>query len=742
MKDLKQILKLLDPYSDVIEAEPLGDLLGMQEQFNKNLASVREEGRNLRIAVIGQMKSGKSSFLNAALFNQAVLPKAETPMTAALTSIVYGSRSRAEVQFYSREDWDGIEAKAAEYEDCYAQVEARLREEQDMGPFGAPAEPQPAEIVSHIDPSLTACAELVQKAREKGLEPADYLGQTRVIDDVAGAAQLADALQDYVGGGGRFTPITKMTTLHLNDSRLEGLEVIDTPGFNDPVVSRGAITRAHLARCDVILLLSPLGQFLGAADMKVFREQLPEAGLGDKAVFLVGTQRDLVLRQDGKLARQAAQVAERYPAEQREAATLKALLHYLDRKMTALAEDTFAGQLRRGGADERTVRLFEELKASPPRFISSWAWLVAQDLENLSEDDRTHYELLCRSTGVAFDAARLRILSNIPSMTDEILAQGKRKRELLEAKERQLADGLRSALKRRLEEMKAGLAEQRRQIQGGTIAELERLEQQTVGRLDKGKAKLEDVFDEQATEAKKKFARLNSELSRLSLDYTNIQTVKGTKTESYQVDTSFFGGLFGHTWETRHRDVETVYASVQDAIEKIERYAHECVARFEDRIADCIDLDKLRRNLSAAAMSLFDTSSADFDGDMMLSGINKSLRRITIPTVDFGKTDFTGKITKQFGSGRVSDSAIDDLKKAHRDAIQAVTAQIQALVDQKIKEIEASLDRSEKTFVADMSRDIRAGLQKLREQRADREAALERIDGASRAVERALAEGN
>jgi hypothetical protein len=124
----------------------------------------------------------------------------------------------------------------------------------------------------------------------------------------------------------------------------------------------------------------------------------------------------------------------------------------------------------------------------------------------------------------------------------------------------------------------------------------------------------------------------------------------------------------------------------------------------------------------------------------MLSGINKSLRRITIPTVEFGKTDFTGKITKQFGTGRVSDTAIDDLRQALRAAIQAVHAEIKALVDQKTKEIEASLERSETTFVADMSRDIKVGLQKLREQRADREATLERIDGASRAVERSLAQ--
>lgn len=739
MKELQQILKLLDPHTDVIEVEPLADLRGMDEQFRKNLASVREEGRNLRIAVIGQMKSGKSSFLNAALFGQHVLPKAETPMTAALTSIVYGSKSRAEVQFYSREDWAGIEAKAKKYEEHYALEETRLRGQDDMGPFGTTVTPGRAEVERHIEPSLVACAELVRKAREKGLDPADYLGQTKVIDDTDDIVLLADALKDYVGSGGRFTPIAKMTTLHLNDRRLEGLEVIDTPGFNDPVVSRGAITRMHLARCDVIFLLSPLGQFLGASDMKVFREQLPEAGLGDKAVFLVGTQRDLTLRQDGSLVSQAARVADRYPAEQREAVMLKAMLQLLDRRMAAIAEDAFAGQMRRDDTDQRTLRLLEELKARPPRFISSWAWLVAQDLESLAGDDRAQFERLCQDTGIGFDAERLRMLSNIPSVFEEIIAQGKRKRELLAGKERQLEDSLRSAVRRRVEEVRTSLAERRQQIQGGTIAELERLEQQATIRLERGKVKLEDVFDEQAVAASKKFARLKTELRRLSQEYTRIDSVKETTSEPYQVDTSWFKGLFGHTWETRYRDVETVYASVQDAVEKIDRYAHECIDRFESHIAGCVDLDKLRKNVSAAVMALFDTGSADFDGDLILSGINKSLRRISIPAVNLGKRDFTSQITGQFGSERVSESAIGDLKRAHRAAIQAVTEQIEGLVDRKIAEIESSLQRSAQTFVSDMSRDIKADLKKLREQRADREAVLKRIDDATRAVERALA---
>lgn len=740
MKDLQHILDALAPHADTLDSEALNELGATAQKFHKDLDALREKDRNLCIAVIGQMKSGKSSFLNAALFGRDVLPKAETPMTAALTSIVYSEKSRAEVSFYSADDWAGIERSAFEYDECYQREEARLREQDGGGPFAPPVAPGKAEIERNIDPALKACAELVDKAREHGLQVADYLGRTSVIDDMDDAGQLASALQEYVGSGGRFTAITKMTTLYLNDQRLEGLEVVDTPGFNDPVVSRGAITRNHLARCDVIFFLSPLGQFLGAADMRVFREQLPEAGLGQKAVYLVGTQRDIALRQDGKLVTNAARLAERIEPARREAAKLQAMLQLLERKMGAIANDAFEAQLTRGVADERTRRLLDELRLSPPFFISAWAALTAGQFDRLSADDRTHLERLQQGTGVGFDPERLKLLSNIPALFTEIVGQRSRKQELLAGKEKALSAGRDMTVRRCLDQIKTRLAAQRRQLQQHTIADLERMEQDVVERLARGKLGLEDVFDEQAVNASKAFALLKTELRGLSRTFT-VKAIKETKSEAYQEDVSFFKGLFGHTWETRYRNVETVHASVQDAVEQIDRFAHQCVERFEKRITECINLDGLRRNVSKAAMALFDTGSAEFDGDLMLSGINKSLRRIAIPTVDFGSTVFTEKIIKQFGSGRVTADAVETLQQAHRAAIQTVLADIEKLVDRKIAEIESALERSARTFVTDMSRDISASLRKLREQRADREAALAQIERAHVAVERCYTAG-
>jgi tRNA U34 5-carboxymethylaminomethyl modifying GTPase MnmE/TrmE len=49
---------------------PSNDLLELEtffKDYENNIQSAIESGRNLRIAIVGQMKAGKSSFLNALL---------------------------------------------------------------------------------------------------------------------------------------------------------------------------------------------------------------------------------------------------------------------------------------------------------------------------------------------------------------------------------------------------------------------------------------------------------------------------------------------------------------------------------------------------------------------------------------------------------------------------------------------------------------------------------------------------
>lgn len=85
--------------------------------LEKELDRMQDENRTLRIGVIGRVKSGKSSILNALFFNgENILPKAATPMTAALTILEYGKNLEAKVEFYTQSDIDDIKSNYEKYE--------------------------------------------------------------------------------------------------------------------------------------------------------------------------------------------------------------------------------------------------------------------------------------------------------------------------------------------------------------------------------------------------------------------------------------------------------------------------------------------------------------------------------------------------------------------------------------------------------------------------------------------------
>ncbi len=68
------------------------DLKETYEDFKSGGSTLISEGNILKIGVVGQVKAGKSSFLNSLFFEgETVLPKASTPMTAGLTILEYSA---------------------------------------------------------------------------------------------------------------------------------------------------------------------------------------------------------------------------------------------------------------------------------------------------------------------------------------------------------------------------------------------------------------------------------------------------------------------------------------------------------------------------------------------------------------------------------------------------------------------------------------------------------------------------
>ena len=222
-----------------------------EEATSKGIISLEEikekiEKDTLTIGVIGQMKCGKSTFLNSFVFKDDVLPAATTPMTAALSVITYGEKEHIVAEFYTADEWAEQKMQA-------------LREEN--------------EATDTLDASkIKAAKELVSKANKLGTSLDSYLGKTK--------EDSFDQLIEYVGAEGKYVSITKSVTIYYPNECLKGVEVVDTPGFNDPIVSREERTKAFLAKADVVIMMLYAGRPFDATDRDIIFKNVRQCGIG------------------------------------------------------------------------------------------------------------------------------------------------------------------------------------------------------------------------------------------------------------------------------------------------------------------------------------------------------------------------------------------------------------------------------------------------------------------------------
>jgi len=254
---MKHNINILESLSSIKEqvcecaAKALENGLLSPEEHAVIVKKVKDD--TLIIGVIGQMKAGKSTFLNAFLFKDKILPAASTPMTASLSVITYGEKEEVVAEFYTKSEWEEMTSKAS------------------LGKKKADAGEEP-------DSEIRAAMELFENSKKLGGEIGSLLGGKK-------SANLGE-LEEYVGADGKYTSITKNVTVKKADPRLKGIQVVDTPGFNDPVVSREERTKEFLLKADVVILLLYAGQAFTEEDRKIAFNHLKYAGVG-KVIFAV-----------------------------------------------------------------------------------------------------------------------------------------------------------------------------------------------------------------------------------------------------------------------------------------------------------------------------------------------------------------------------------------------------------------------------------------------------------------------
>lgn len=211
-----------------------------------------------RIAIVGQIKSGKSTFINAFVGQPNLLPTSVTPWTTAITNLNFRQPApdgcAVHFKFMQKGEWDEI-----------AQGRGELRELTER-------------LVPDFEPEL-----LRRQASAFALRAKERLGDE--FDRLLGHSHVFEAigpglLENYVCSGeltglksiGRYSDITSSADLYFQNGPFEfPITVTDTPGVNDPFLIRDEITRRSLGTADVYIAVLSARQPLSDQDVALLR---------------------------------------------------------------------------------------------------------------------------------------------------------------------------------------------------------------------------------------------------------------------------------------------------------------------------------------------------------------------------------------------------------------------------------------------------------------------------------------
>lgn len=642
-------------------------------------------GAPLSIGVMGQVKAGKSSFLNSLLFGgQALLPEAATPKTANLTRIRYAEKPRFIAHFYKPEDWALIEQLAAG---------------------------------DSPDEASRAARELVASARASGDDIPKLLVQGSMHVEAEDLNGLLGKLNDFTSSDGRLTALVAETELALPLEQLQGIEIVDTPGMNDPVVSRTHKTREYMALCDVVFFLSRSSQFLDASDQGLMSAQLPSKGI--KRLILVGAQFDMAVLDDG------------FNRKSLEACTSR-LYERLGRH---------AGEIFNNLASMREKQDMPEAAAllrntGAPIFASTHAWQIAHkpQQEWSSAVRHTHQEL----DGMAGDCWKTPLtnadwakLANWEPLTAAL-------EQALTDKEHLLAQQ-RAGLEKELTAQQADLLRQLREqaearmtaLQQNDLQSLAQREQRQQAQVDKISTALANFLRATVTQTHERQRELLEEIAASAQRAGQVQERTGYKRvkESFRVSDSKWYNPFtwgDHHYESYSTTTSYSYLAVSDALENLGYYVttakRQMLAAFDDLIAPSTVSAGLRRELLRA----IDPSSADFDPKGLRALVESSLTSLKLPALDFAEPDlestfsgFSGEIKDSIDMARLRDKLSTEVRQIN-DTLVSRLQQAVRETSQTLEGIAGQLhDRLTERLADDIAR--------LRADMADKEKQIARL---------------
>lgn len=600
--------------------DDIGGLQKLITNFKVKTDDFYRENRKLNIGVVGQVKAGKSSFLNTLLFGgMEILPKASTPKTATLTKMEYSEENIIQIEYYSLEEWEVLEDNA---------------------------------IVDIDDEIYTSAREIVEMIRRNGVDPHPYLEKGCDRIEFASYEDLISSLNDYVGEDGKFTPIVKAVTLYLNKEEFRGLSIVDTPGLNDPIASRTIRTKEFMEVCDVVFFLSQSGSFLDKSDWILLSSQLPQKGV--KKLVLIASKYDSGIRDILRVQDEDDVFGE----DENTADNIPKACMIIKKKLKKRAKSKVEEFVRDLEARESSPELIEVIKqCAEPLMVSSLAYnMTGKSESEYSSEERNIYSTLKQfSSDMKSDLKLLGNFDEVKELFDEVVTE---KEYILEKKAKSFIPNAKEELKGLLLAYKDKASKRIKVLEGNDREQL--LEQKKIIETQMGgiKADIAVVFGELNAKLESEKAEGVRELREASKDYLSVKERTGsvTKTRSYTT---------GHLWwkKTEYYTYEEHYSYciAADAIENLRKYALDASNQVEEVFTEAVQIKEIKRKLLNVVVNNFDMGSEKYDSSLFRIMVEETVSAIEFPILNLDISDAMNGIAGKFSGELTSASQKTEL---------------------------------------------------------------------------------
>lgn len=693
-------------YAELLDKVILGDIENDFNNYLENYKRLESEDKILTIGIVGQVKAGKSSFLNALFFNSSdILPKAATPMTAALTKIRYSENISAKVHFFSKSDFETIENGAKE---CERAIENKREKEklenEERRKKGKPEiKSMDAQLLGMVElsDSVKSFYEIFENFKKNEGELRNKLSNSEesdnfeVLEGIDSIDALKNRLEDYVGVNGKYMPIVKYIEIFLNIEAIKDFDIVDTPGLNDPVLSRGQLTRNFLGKCDVIFLLSYSQQFLDSQDISLFSEQLPKEGI--KEVKIIGSKFDLCLNAD----------SQKYNGD------IKVAQEGIKFKLNNEFKDKIKKDIER----ENIKEIFE--RAFPPYYISSSCYDIYKHYGKLSKNE----ELIKNNIKRAFphfldDAESYKKLSGIEIFNSTIIPEIIYKKDnILKERLNDIYYGFIDKLTKYIDELYEEVKRKQKELENEDIKSIENKLENINKTLEKLGNNIKNCFNEVKNQ------NVRNEFNGLKMNFEYmIEQIKANKYQSHpdriggdkRFDgiARFFGDLFGKNWG--YKKIDLIY--IHDIIDKIRETIRNCQKELNDTCKDIFNIYYFSSKLSDEIENALSKKLGenDFDVENIISPLNRVLRDMSYLPVEL-KTDYKNFILKEVhNKEKIPLEEMNNLISTK--IIPEILGNIKEDLTRQTDEIIKKLDEQENNLIKDISSSIESDAEELKKQ--------------------------